>query len=102
PTRLLPTHPLSLHDALPIFHPGSHVGQGTDTGIAQICEALTAAMAPSYPVTVLLETMAGKGTEVGGSFQELKAILDGVGRQDLRSEEHTSELQSRFDLVCRL
>jgi deoxyribonuclease-4 len=40
-------------------------------------------MAPSYPVTVLLETMAGKGTEVGGSFQELKAILDGVGRQDL-------------------
>ena len=65
------------------FHPGSHVGQGTDTGIAQICEALTAAMAPSYPVTVLLETMAGKGTEVGGSFQELKAILDGVGRQDL-------------------
>lgn len=65
------------------FHPGSHVGQGTDRGIAQICEALTAAMAPNYPVTVLLETMAGKGTEVGGSFQELKAILDGVGRQDL-------------------
>ena len=65
------------------FHPGSHVGQGTDRGIAQICEALTAAMAPNYPVTVLLETMAGKGTEVGGSFQEMKAILDGVGRQDL-------------------
>ena len=61
------------------FHPGSHVGQGADTGIAQICDALKEAMAPGYPVTVLLETMAGKGSEVGGSFQELKAIMDGVG-----------------------
>ena len=65
------------------FHPGSHVGQGTDTGISQICDALTAAMAPNYPVTVLLETMAGKGSEIGGKFEELKAILDGVGRKDL-------------------
>ena len=61
------------------FHPGCHVGQGMETGIAQICEALTAALRPGYPVTVLLETMAGKGSEIGGRFEELKAIIDGVG-----------------------
>ena len=65
------------------FHPGSHVGQGTDVGIDHICQALRKAMAPDYPVTVLLEGMAGKGSEIGGKFQELKAILDGVGRNDL-------------------
>ena len=61
------------------FHPGSHVGQGMQTGICQITEALKYAMEPDYPVTVLLETMAGKGSEVGGRFEELKAIIDGVG-----------------------
>ena len=61
------------------FHPGSHVGQGSDTRISQICDALKLALAPGYPVTVLLETMAGKGSEIGGSFAELKAIIDGVG-----------------------
>ena len=61
------------------FHPGSHVGQGVDTGISQIVDALKAALAPGYPVTVLLEAMAGKGSEVGGRFEELKAIMDGVG-----------------------
>ena len=65
------------------FHPGSHVGQGTQTGISQICDALKKAMAPGYPVTVLLETMAGKGSEVGGRFEELKAIMDGVGSNDI-------------------
>lgn len=65
------------------FHPGSHVGQGLEAGIGYIAEALKQAMAPDYPVTVLLETMAGKGSEVGGSFQELKDILDAVGRPDL-------------------
>ena len=65
------------------FHPGSHVGQGTDTGIAQICEALKQAMSPGYPVTVLLETMAGKGSEVGGRFEELKSIMDGVGYDNI-------------------
>ena len=65
------------------FHPGSHVGQGTDTGIAQICDALKKALAPGYPVTVLMETMAGKGSEVGGKFEELKAIIDGVGSDDV-------------------
>ena len=65
------------------FHPGSHVGQGMETGIAQIAEALTMAMAPGYPVTVLLETMAGKGSEVGGRFEEIKAIIDAVGSDDI-------------------
>lgn len=61
------------------FHPGSHVGQGVDVGIAQIVDALRMAMAPNYPVTVLLETMAGKGSEIGGNFSQLRSILDGVG-----------------------
>jgi len=61
------------------FHPGSHVGQGVETGISQIVEALKYAMEPDYPVTVLLETMAGKGSEVGSRFEELRAIIDGVG-----------------------
>ena len=65
------------------FHPGSHVGQGMNTGISQIVDALRYAMEPDYPVTVLLETMAGKGSEVGGRFEELKAIMDGVGRENM-------------------
>jgi len=63
------------------FHPGSHVGQGMEIGIGQITEALKRAMEPDYPVTVLLETMAGKGSEVGSRFEELKAIMDGVGSE---------------------
>ena len=65
------------------FHPGSHVGQGVDTGISQICDALKRALEPGYPVTVLLETMAGKGSEIGGRFEELKAIMDGVGSEQI-------------------
>ena len=61
------------------FHPGSHVGQGVQTGISQIVDALKKALVPGYPVTVLLEAMAGKGSEIGGRFEELKAIIDGVG-----------------------
>ena len=65
------------------FHPGSHVGQGMEEGIRQIVAALRYAMEPDWPVTVLLETMAGKGSEVGGRFEELKAIIDGVGSDKL-------------------
>lgn len=65
------------------FHPGSHVGQGMEAGIDYIVKALKKALEPGYPVTVLLETMAGKGSEVGGKFEELKAIIDGVGNADL-------------------
>lgn len=61
------------------FHPGSHVGQGAQAGIGFIAAALKKALEPGYPVTVLLETMAGKGSEIGGTFEELKAILDAVG-----------------------
>jgi len=61
------------------FHPGSHVGQGSQQGIAYIAQALRRALRHDYPVTVLLETMAGKGSEIGGNFQELKDILDAVG-----------------------
>lgn len=61
------------------FHPGSHVGQGEDAGIDYIAQALRKALAPDYPVTVLLETMAGKGSELGGTFGQLRRILDAVG-----------------------
>lgn len=65
------------------FHPGSHVGQGVGAGIEYIAGALREALNPGYPVTVLLETMAGKGSEVGGRFEELKAIIDAVGSNDV-------------------
>ena len=58
------------------FHPGSHVGQGSETGIALIADGLNAILRPDQATTVLLETMAGKGSEVGGRFEELRAILD--------------------------
>ena len=61
------------------FHPGSHVGQGVDAGVEYISSALKQALSHDYPVTVLLETMAGKGSEIGGRFEELKAIIDAVG-----------------------
>lgn len=61
------------------FHPGSHVGQGVEAGIDYIASALRKALEPEYPVTVLLETMAGKGSEIGGRFEELRAIIDAVG-----------------------
>ena len=65
------------------FHPGSHVGQGVDAGIEYIASALKKALEPGYPVTVLLETMAGKGSEIGGKFEELKAIIDAVGSRSV-------------------
>ena len=58
------------------FHPGSHVGQGTDAGIRLIAETLDFAMTREQSTTVLLETMAGKGTEVGGRFSELRDVID--------------------------
>ena len=64
------------------FHPGSHVGQGVEAGIGQIVETLDAVLRPEQTTTVLLETMSGKGSEVGGRFEELRAILDRVGLSD--------------------
>ena len=65
------------------FHPGSHVGQGVDAGIDYIAKAVRQALAPGYPVTVLLETMAGKGSEIGGKFEQIRAIIDAVGSNDV-------------------
>ena len=60
------------------FHPGSHVGQGTETGVEQIAELLNEILKPEQRTTVLLETMSGKGSEVGREFEELREILDRV------------------------
>lgn len=99
------------------FHPGSHVGQGTEEGIRQIREMLNGILRPELHTTVLLETMAGKGSEVGGRFEELRAILDGVecsekmgvcldtchvwdGGYDIR--DHLDEVLEEFDRVIGL
>lgn len=65
------------------FHPGSHVKQGADEGIRLICEGLNEVLEPGQRTCVLLETMAGKGTEVGRSFEELARIIDGVAHDEL-------------------
>ena len=72
--RMLEQLPGSLYN----FHPGCHVGQGTEAGIAMIAELLNGIVTPHQSTTVLLETMAGKGTEIGGRFEEIRAILDQV------------------------
>lgn len=64
------------------FHPGSHTGQGMETGIAQIAETLNAILTPDIRTTVLLETMSGKGSEVGSRFEELREIIDRVALSD--------------------
>ena len=68
--------------ALYNFHPGSHVGQGAETGVALIAGMLGRILAPGWQTTVLLETMAGKGSEVGRSFDELRAIIDSTDGGD--------------------
>jgi deoxyribonuclease-4 len=64
------------------FHPGSHVGQGADAAIPMIADAINNALKPEHNTTILLETMAGKGSEVGRNFEELKAIIDLVELSD--------------------
>lgn len=60
------------------FHPGSHTGQGTDVGISLICEALNETLQKNQKTIVLLETMAGKGSEIGGKFEEIAKIRECV------------------------
>ncbi len=67
-----------LPESVYIFHPGSHVGQGKEEGIELIVETMNESISEDTPATVLLEGMSGKGTEIGGSLEELKAIIDGV------------------------
>ena len=64
------------------FHPGSHVGQGVEAGVDLIAACLDAVVQPGQHTTVLLETMSGKGSEVGGRFEELRAILDACRCKD--------------------
>lgn len=71
------------------FHPGSHTGQGTEVGITQIVDVLDHLLKPDMTTTVLLETMAGKGSEVGGTFEELAEIIQRV--------EHNEKLGVCFD-----
>ena len=60
------------------FHPGSHLGDGSDEGIKRTTDILNRVLTPDLHTTVLIETMAGKGSEIGASFEEIKAIIDGV------------------------
>ena len=76
--RLMEAIPGNLYN----FHPGAHTGQGTEAGIRQISEALNRLLWPEMRTTVLLETMAGKGSELGGSFEELREIIDRVECKD--------------------
>ena len=64
------------------FHPGSHVGQGADAAIPMIIDAINNALKPEHETTVLLETMAGKGSEVGRTFEEIARIINGVTLKD--------------------
>mgnify|MGYP000123108837 CR=1 FL=1 len=64
------------------FHPGSHVRQGVDVGVRYIVQMLDAVMTSEVKTPILLETMAGKGSEVGRSFEELRAIIDGAKAGD--------------------
>ena len=68
--------------ALYNLHPGSHVGQGIEVGVQKIADSLNGAMFDGMGTVVLLETMAGKGSEVGGSFDQLRAIIDRIERGD--------------------
>ena len=61
-----------------VLHPGAHVGAGVDEGIARIVEGLNEVLTQDYPVQIALETMAGKGSEIGRTFEELARIIDGV------------------------
>lgn len=71
-----------LDDVMYNFHPGSHVGQGEDIGIQYIADMLNSVLKPEQKTMVLLETMAGKGTEIGKNFAQLRSIIDKVELKD--------------------
>ncbi|MGI6591607.1 MAG: deoxyribonuclease IV [Eggerthellaceae bacterium] len=86
------------------MHPGSHVGQGAEAGIDQIASVINEVLKPEQTTTLLLETMAGKGTEIGRSFQELQSIIDRIELSDhvgiCLDTCHTWD--AGYDLVDRL
>lgn len=99
------------------FHPGSHVGQGAEAGIALIADVLNEVVTPEQNTIVLLETMAGKGSEIGRSFEELREILDRVEHKEKMGVcfdtchvwdggydivEHLDEVLTEFDRVIGL
>ncbi len=99
------------------FHPGSHVKQGAEKGIAYIAEMLNQVLKPEQTTTVLLETMAGKGTEIGRNFEELKQIIDRIEQKDKIGvcmdtchiwdggydiKEHLDEVLEEFDQIIGL
>lgn len=71
-----------IHHSYYNFHPGSHVGQGAEKGIELIADAINSSLKPEHHTTILLETMAGKGSEVGRTFEELREIIDRVDLSD--------------------
>ncbi len=73
----------AMHSDLLVLHPGSHVGAGVDDGIARIVEGLNEVLTDDVTCKIALETMAGKGSEIGRTFEELARIYDGVRRKDL-------------------
>ena len=73
---------VAMQAATIVLHPGSHVGAGEAAGISQIVKGLNEVLTPDMPITVALETMAGKGSELGKTFEELAAIYDGVACND--------------------
>ena len=79
------------------FHPGSHVGQGPEAAVEKIAQTLNQVLFPGMQTTVLLETMAGKGTEMGRSFEELRAIMDRVDHA-----EYLDGVLSEFDRIIGL
>lgn len=86
------------------FHPGSHVKQGVDRGVELIVEGLNATMEPGMRTTVLLETMAGKGTEVGRSFEELARIIEGVDHDECLGVclDSCHVWDAGYDIACDL
>jgi len=86
------------------FHPGSHVGQGTEAGIEMIAATLNDIIYPEMTTTVLLETMAGKGSEVGRTFEEIKAIIDKVELSDKLGVclDTCHVYDAGYDVVCDL
>ena len=79
----------AMHSPTLILHPGAHVGAGVDAGIAQIVKGLNEVLSADTPCNIALETMAGKGTEIGRNFEELARIYDGV--------THNEKLRVCFD-----